>query len=198
MMYELPDDLFLILNETVHELVDDVDYIYKVTPISYEEYSRLMGKPYQYPPKRSVWRLITSQDSGKTIVELIGRFVKDYPEGSDSAHQRNAEYRMRYLKKPTPIILVNLSGTNLSIDGKQGNEVGFAVDDDDNIVIQSTQQYARGIPCLLPEGIHHEIVQRAVELATAVYNPQALAAVTQIGNISSTNLGIIPSNSDKR
>jgi hypothetical protein len=39
------------------------DVIYQIIPISYYDYSRLMQKPYQYPPKRAVWRLITKNIS---------------------------------------------------------------------------------------------------------------------------------------
>ena len=55
---------------------------------------------------------------------------------------------MRYVKRPTPIVLVDLSEDGLSIDNV-------------NTVT----------PCKLPEGVHHIIVQRAVELCTAIYNP---------------------------
>ena len=204
-VYMLPKDLFLILNESIVETrTSDPSFmmIYQITPISYDMYSTLMRKPYQYPPKRSVWRIITEQTSDvwqtstyvtssnpekTTLAETIGRYVD---EDNDTI-----EYRMRYLRKPEPIILVDL-GNDLSIDGKHGNEVGLAVDANGQVIL--TPQAAYGIPCMLPSGIHHEIVQRAVELASAVYNPQAAANIAGIGSISSTNIGVMPSNNDKR
>lgn len=140
----------------------------------------LMQKPYQYPTKRSVWRIITDnvhddeEEEYGSCCEIIGRFKTD-----------NISYKMRYVKKPTPIILVNLTEEyeGLSIDGMYGNEPEYAVKNSNNEYI--------GIPCYLPEGVHHEIVQRAVELATAVYNPQALGNIVGIGNASATNLGIV-------
>lgn len=222
-MYVMPSDLLLTLNESVFEQNGGVKYIYQVIPITYDQYHVLMQKPYQYPTKRSVWRLITGQvskvvgstqpkdfaESSKTNVnqvisdeqsvsvlkdaytycEVIGRFKNN----------EAPEYRMRYVKKPTPIILVNLDTeyNGLSIDGKIGNEVGLAVNEQGALVTESNQDDAVGIPCKLPEGIHHEIVQRAVELATAVYNPQALGNIAGVGNISATNLGIVPRQESK-
>lgn len=107
---------------------------------------------------------------------------------------------MRYVKRPTPIILVNLDieYQGLSIDGFVGNEVGYAVKYASGSQVQEVPITSStnpndiiGIPCKLPEGIHHEIVQRAVELATAVYNPQALGNIVGVGNASATNLGVV-------
>jgi hypothetical protein len=71
------------------------------------------------------------------------------------------EYRFRYIRYPEPIILTNLAtafpGENLSIDG-----------------IATSQT------CKLGEGIHREILDRAVEMATADYKPQDVAVKTQL------------------
>lgn len=83
---------------------------------------------------------------------------------------------MRYIKKPRPIILVDLS-TDFN---------GLTIDGEYNVS-----------SCELPEALHHAIVQRAVELAAATYDPQKVNVFTGIGNVSSTNLGVIPqSNKD--
>ena len=176
------------------------DIVYQIIPISYYDYGRLMQKPYQYPPKRSVWRLITENIStnsnnnngsstghpvnpergsniDSTICEIIGRFV----------NPNSIEYRMRYVKKPLPILLEDFSASGLSIDGHNGNPADDADADAEG-----------GISCKLPTGIHHEIVQRAVELCTAVYNPSALGNLVGVGNVSATNLGVVPSNNKER
>lgn len=57
-----------------------------------------------------------------------------------------SSYRMRYIKTPCPIIITDLSGTTASIKG-----------------IQSKTE------CELPEELHQEILQRAVELAKSAY-----------------------------
>ena len=209
-IYVMPNDFFLTLNERIYEEVNKngktIKYQYQITPISYAMYGVLMKKAYQYPTKREVWRIITGQvgynnsnsnnqtstaqvtpnnDKGssseiRTYCEIIGRFKKN----------EAPEYKMRYVRKPTPIVLLNLRDEyeNLSVDGFYGDEPEFA---------EFVNGEAVGIPCHLPEGIHHEIVQRAVELATAVYNPQALNSITGIGNVSSTNLGTIPRQDNK-
>lgn len=195
--FVLPDDYFLTLNESVVENYQQVPYIYQIIDISYGDYTRLMQKPYQYPPKRSVWKLITKNGTVKeqtvvvdntqaaqvqtergaklhtiqsvkvsgTFCELIGKFI----------NEDNITYKMRYVKRPTPIVLVDLSSDNLSIDG---------VSDETS--------------CKLPEGVHHIIVQRAVELCTAIYNPQALGNLVGVGNASATDLGIISNNSKEK
>lgn len=72
-----------------------------------------------------------------------------------------SEYRFRYIKYPDPIILVNLTteypSESLTIDGKTNAQT-----------------------CKLGEGIHREILNRAVEMATADYKPQDLAVKTQM------------------
>lgn len=178
-VYVFPEDLFLTLNESILEEKDGIKYIYQIIPIAYSQYHVLMQKPYQYPTKRSVWRLITGQVNNRTYCEIIGRF-----KNSDQP-----VYMMRYVKKLTPIILVDLDTEydGLTIDGYHGNQ-----DQDGDIADPDG-----GIQCKLPEGIHHEIVQRAVELATAVYNPQALGTIAGVGNVSATNLGIVPRQESK-
>ena len=60
LVYKLPDDWFLTINEqvTVNNPTNGSKYI-TVYPISLQEYDRLMSKPYKYPNKNQVWRLIT-------------------------------------------------------------------------------------------------------------------------------------------
>lgn len=58
--YRAPKDLFIPINEKVSSSTKN----YVVEPISFAEYDRLMSKPYQYPVKRHVWRLMTNQTPG--------------------------------------------------------------------------------------------------------------------------------------
>ena len=58
-------------------------------------------------------------------------------------------YKIRYIKRPTPIILTDLSSLGLTIDG-----ISTPTD------------------CILDESMHAEIVQRAVELAKMSYDSQ--------------------------
>lgn len=140
--YKFPVDFFIAVNEqyqvTVSSGNDTKIYPYTIVPLSYTDYARVMQKPYKYPPKSQVWRLIVSEDNQIPIVEIIGRYN---PAGT-------GKYLLRYVKRPNPIILVDLStvDNNLSINGVTGAS-----------------------NCELPEHIHEEILQRAVELAKAAY-----------------------------
>jgi len=73
------------------------------------------------------------------------------------------KYRYRYVKYPSPIVLTDFDttfpGESLTIDG---------------VAISQT--------CVLNESIHREILNRAVELATADYKPQDLAVKVQTNN----------------
>ena len=55
--YAFPADYFLAVNEAL----EDSRYQYTVMPISYDEYMRLMQKPYAYPIKKGAWRMITGR-----------------------------------------------------------------------------------------------------------------------------------------
>ena len=178
----MPPEVFLVINEQIH---DDVQP-YQIIPISYDDYVNKMQKPYKYPPKNQVWRLITGETyvqgtgywikagsvpvSGAytdTVAQSLGgysgivdaeaagwKYFKDSDEGKASVLEIIGRftgtpiYRMRYVKTPAPIVLVDLStiDNTLSING----------------VTTET-------PCELPEGLHDEILQRAVELAKAAY-----------------------------
>lgn len=135
------DDIFIILSEQFTPTISGRTYEYTVVPISFDEYARLMQKPYKYPPKNQVWRLITGMSgtsSAQTAVELIGKF----PAASFSL---NGIYSIRYVKKPEPIILKELTD-DLTIDGKTAPSTGS-----------------------LPEHMHTEVIQRAVELAKTAW-----------------------------
>ena len=122
----------IVLNEMCNETVGTIIKEYVVMPISYAEYMRLMSKPYKYPPKGIAWRLKTEENSSTPTVELIGRF-----NGTPT-------YKIRYVKRPAPIVLANISP---SIEGV------------------STAQ-----PCALPEHLHQEILRRAVNLAKIAWS----------------------------
>lgn len=72
-----------------------------------------------------------------------------------------SQYNCRYVTYPSPIVLGNLAilfpGENLTVDGVNQSQT-----------------------CKLSESIHREILDRAVELATADYKPEMLQVKTQI------------------
>lgn len=59
-IYIAPSDLFLVINESIE---DSAKRRYSVLPISYDEYNRLMLKPYSFPLKRQAWRIISDRTS---------------------------------------------------------------------------------------------------------------------------------------
>ena len=292
-VFIFPEDYFL----SVNEVITDSSQFYSVLPITYDEYQRMMTKPYPYPPKRVAWRIISDKkncnyihtkfntknnidlkflttwaDQNKSIqfqyskfpvkVEMNGtwesetnykcvfsikgpfdlneldyetyfdiikqafklykeKYLTTHPEyeintvmkkvdaflnseapanvylpvDSENSTMRHTTlhsqviylpiaeiigafrgdltYQIRYVKRPKPIILENLSESKLSIDG-----------------IDTITE------CELPTELHQEILQRAVELAKAAYIGD-LSSTVGIGNLSSTNIGIIPSNTSK-
>lgn len=146
-LFRFPPTYFL----SVNEILKDERYQYSILPISYLEYQRLMLKPYNFPVKRAVWRLINSSTSEGVVVELIGNFKED------------AIFTLRYIEKPAPIILDNLSnyGTDLTIDESTGPS-----------------------DCSLPEETHREILERAVTLAKIAWagGTATQAAASQKGD----------------
>lgn len=93
-----------------------------------------------------------------TVVELI-------PGANDSI----SKYIVRYVCRPTPIILEDLSNEGVSIGG-----------------------YDSQMSCILDPILHQEILQRAVELAKAAYTGD-LNSQLALGVNSQTNLGMVAS-----
>lgn len=69
-IYIAPSDLFLVINESIE---DSAKRRYSVLPISYDEYNRLMLKPYGFPLKRQAWRIIS--DGTSSLVGWGGKQV---------------------------------------------------------------------------------------------------------------------------
>lgn len=133
-VYKLPEDLFLIINES---LTTDSG-IKQVIPIRYDEYTRLMSRPYKEPLKFQAWRLVTKGE-GSSVVQ-----TEVIPHSGETI----TKYTVRYIRRPKPIILCDLSSEygDVSING------------------ESTKS-----ECELNPLIHEEILQRAVELAKSAY-----------------------------
>lgn len=130
----------------VKDKIGKVDGIRQVIPITYKEYMRLMSKPFKEPLKNQAWRLLTNDDSGAFRADIV-LTTADRKKYKDDSFM----YKVRYVKKPMPIILTDLTGAlgaDLSIDGYTGGEDIY-----------------RERCCELPETSHERILQRAVELA---------------------------------
>lgn len=131
--YELPEDLWFITYESV--ILNDDRLGCKnnqeviVKPITQDTYYRISRNPFRKENDKRVLRLLKDNKS-----ELIS----DYNIKS---------YLIRYVSKPEPIILTDLTEYNVSIEGKT----------------QETE-------CKLNPAIHRTILKRAVNLAKAIWS----------------------------
>ena len=133
------DDNFLFIIQELATVTDSVtgrDKNVNIRSITNVEYMMAMNKPYKYPFKHEGWRIIHNTDDRK--LELLLSYGDSFKS-----------YKIRYIKRPTPIILTDLSSLGLTIDG-----ISTPTD------------------CILDESMHAEIVQRAVELAKMSYDSQ--------------------------
>lgn len=99
-------------DETISELGLSTSAL-AVVPLHHVEYDTLTSRPYKYPPKQQVWRIITNGE----------------PEFITDPNWHPVKYKIRYIRKPADVDL--------------SSDVGSEV----------------------PEILHDEILQRAVELA---------------------------------
>lgn len=152
LLFLMPNDMLFALNEVCEITENNINRLVNVVPISFIEYSRLISKPYKRPLKNQCWRLISSSSKKNRVFELILPFGSIVP----------GSYRIRYISRPAPIILVDLSTEypGLSING-----------------ITSVTE------CELDSSIHYEILQRAVELAKSTYTGD-LRTMVELGQRS--------------
>lgn len=152
LLFLMPNDMLFALNEVCEITENNINRLVNVVPISFIEYSRLISKSYKRPLKNQCWRLISSSSKKDRVFELILPFGSIVP----------GSYRIRYISRPAPIILVDLSTEypGLSING-----------------ITSVTE------CELDPSIHYEILQRAVELAKSTYTGD-LRTMVELGQRS--------------
>lgn len=93
---DLNEDILMFINEYVIVSRGSQKVRLTVVPINYNEYNRLMSKPYKRPLKFNAWRLIGNSNS-KNVAELI-----------IGPNDIITQYSIRYIKRPNPIILSNL------------------------------------------------------------------------------------------
>lgn len=150
-LYQMPKDILFVLNETAMNTVGDLTRLINIIPINFVEYSRIMSKPYKQPLKNQGWRLFQSTEGIDYISEVI---VK--------SNSTISKYKLRYVRRPSPIILVDLADaySNVSIEGLT------------NIS-----------ECELDVILHPEILQRAVELAKAAYTGD-IKSIVELGQRS--------------
>lgn len=126
--FELPDDLWFITYEAVNLKDDGLGCMsgegISVIPITQDEYHRIRKNPFRGTNERRALRL----DLSGKVVEIVSKYDVE-------------SYLVRYLSRPAPIILTDLTD-NLSING----------------ISVKTE-------CELNPVIHRAILERAVKLA---------------------------------
>lgn len=95
-------DMLLFINEKTVVSRNGKEIELVTIPIQFQEYDRLMSKPFKRPVKYQAWRIINNSQKNKADL-VVGP--------SDTI----LKYSIRYLKKPNPIIVGNLDG--LEIEG---------------------------------------------------------------------------------
>jgi len=138
--FPVPRDLMYITHESAVVSSDEDCYdgkIIKVVPVTHDEYNIQKKNPFNSPKMSGrynvAWRVDYGSEELESYIELI------QPKEANIS-----EYRMRYLRRPDPIILQDLQG-NESIDG----------------LTTRTE-------CELDPIIHRDILNQAVQMAISV------------------------------
>lgn len=100
----LEDDILMFVNEyAVASRGEDTSRL-TILPINYNEYSRLMSKPYKRPLKNQAWRLLDNSDGHKKAEIVIG------------PNDTITKYVIRYVKRPRAIRLITFDDVTLDGD----------------------------------------------------------------------------------
>ena len=127
--FQLPSDVWFITYESV--LLSDESLGCKnntradVIPVRQDEYHIIKNNPFRGPSDKRVIRI----DTGSSVIELISKYTIQ-------------SYFIKYLSKPKPIILQDITDENLSINGE-----------------------TKRMGCELNTVLHRTILERAVALA---------------------------------
>lgn len=177
-------DLFLPIQDEllVYDEVAKQERLLQIQPLGNLDYIQKMSKPFKQPTKNQAWKIQTKANNNHNSIKLIYGYNNEF-----------REYNLRYIKRPTPIILTALREENLSIRGY----VGGINNEETPVLLDSETSPNKGLTCLLDEEIHEEILQRAVELAKAAYSG-SLGDSVQLGNISGTNIGVVQAPQQQR
>lgn len=146
----MPKKVLFVLNEKIAE--KDTKKKFVVVPINYREYDRQMSRAYGQPLKKQCWRLF-QQGSGQAV-DIVSEIIP-----IDGVTLDENSYRLRFVRRPQPIVLADFNFENqeaLDIDG----------------VSVRTE-------CELNPVLHNEILNKAVELAITTRGGRAVPTSQQ-------------------
>ena len=125
--FTLPSDLWFITYESVKASDSDCEALSSVdvVPVTQDEYNKVRKNPFRGANNRRALRL----DLADGVVEIVSTYTV-------------SSYYLRYVRRPKPIILTDLSGTGLTIN-------------------EETQP----MTCELHEVLHPRILDGAVSMA---------------------------------
>jgi hypothetical protein len=139
--FKVPADVWFLLSEYINDQV-------RVIPVTHDEFNINKNNPFKKPNINKAWRLDIANTIGSdNIREII------YP-GAIST------YTIRYLKKPTPIILEDLTPYSRIING-------LTVDTTIDGLTAATG-------CVLSSEIQRDIIELAVKKAKLAYEENSL------------------------
>lgn len=147
-LFIIPVDVQYIVAE---QITTATPLVIGVKPVTSDEVSVFVADPFRRPSTTKIEKFALRLDRANVgtdrVVELL------------LFDDNIASYKLRYLRKPLPIILSDLTllGAGLSIEG----------------LSNETQ-------CKLDSSIHREIIDRAVELALEAFEQQRLQSKVQL------------------
>jgi hypothetical protein len=99
----LPSGIMAIVSEIAQVTRNGNETDLVVKPLRFDEYNRLMSRPYARPLERQAWRLISNDGTGRAdiVVGPVDTLTK---------------YTVSYIRKPKPIIIDNLE-EGMTLDG---------------------------------------------------------------------------------
>ena len=104
-VYSFPTDVYIVINESI---VTTANKDLQVVPVKFDDYARLMSKPYKRPLKYQAWRLLNSGTVSGASATKVAEIITNLGDTVGT-------YSVRYIRKPKPIILEDLDG--LTIEG---------------------------------------------------------------------------------
>lgn len=151
---QIPKSSYYILAEQLHYFNSTGETIFKIKPISHSFYMQNYKNTFKRPSEEELWRLRFGRIVKNTASENDEFFEIVFPRDFKLEVPTNAKtfYKLRYFKKPPPIIIASSEYDELTDETLEG------------VTLKGLQV---SYNCTLKTVIHREIVQLAAEKAKA-------------------------------